>query len=126
MGGRIREAAWLAVTPPRLGLKKGDYMVQDSNNYTPGPWEWRVVSNMFGTAIFRVGYGDAIAWLDGNGGPANIEDPTHLANCRLIAAAPDMHERLRDALYCLHHPDDQERHNHIRKAIQTLLEAIHG
>lgn len=63
-----------------------------SAQHTPGPWEvWpygdpRVVNSEIGWTIYTIE------------DPAPADLPTHLANARLIAAAPDMKEALTWAL----------------------------
>ncbi len=67
-------------------------------NYTPGPWRTgpkHIVSSVYKKGDHRITQFVAEA-LESNGGPSVRGD--HLANARLMAAAPDLYEACELAL----------------------------
>lgn len=63
--------------------------------FTPGPWEhhdYRAVKKVDNF------FGNVIAWTANN---AKTRTPEALANARLIAAAPEMYEALKEAEACM-------------------------
>lgn len=57
---------------------------------TEGPWEAR------GKVVFDPRTHRDIAWCDADDAPFSKDEGAHEANARLIAAAPDMYEALKE------------------------------
>jgi len=75
-----------------------------THTHTPGPWELEHCRNDNGSEFISInGQGPHGAWLadiqagDVNGKPADVTEK-HLANARLISAAPDMLAALENLL----------------------------
>ena len=78
-----------------------------THTHTQGPWELEHCSNEDGSKFIAInGQGPHGAWLADiqagniNGKPADVTE-RHLANARLIAAAPDLLAALQDAEFLL-------------------------
>jgi len=82
-------------------------MKTHTHTHTPGPWTIENCRNEDGSKFLSInGQGPWGSWLADiqagniNGKPADI-GPLHLANARLIAAAPDLLEALEDAAFLM-------------------------
>lgn len=78
-----------------------------THTHTPGPWTIENCRNEDGSKFLSInGQGPWGSWLADiqagniNGKPADI-GPLHLANARLIAAAPELLEALEDAAFLM-------------------------
>ena len=109
------------------------------SNYTPGPWKAETEyecavyahNNQMKIADIR-GYGYLTGkGLGGIGLPDEEAKKIQDANARLIAAAPEMKDRLKEAKECLIYltpwwEDDLERIEGVIDSINALLRRIEG
>jgi len=100
------------------------------SNHTPGPWEamadpghFHTLSTVHGGPV-KTGAGPSQPLIVQVGGMARPDEQS--ANTRLIAAAPEMLEALKETVYMRGIPDDEEDRSPYEKRLMAVLAKAKG
>lgn len=78
--------------------KEARALVKRLDGYTPGPWDAALESGCHGVVAAILPEGANIVAVIGNDIATPEKEPSRFSNAKLMAAAPDLHASLTDAL----------------------------